>query len=183
MPEKLINVAPDFELVKAQSLRGGSTSDPVLHKESFRGAPAVIVTVRNIGVALRVTIEEGLEKVAEDLTSGASVTLRYEALAEKQFPWNFKFTLDKLGGVEGILSARLEIFQMKLHREPAMVATTGRVQPHGRVHVVKPGDSLWKIALQLFGDGNKWSKIYDANRAAIGPNPDLIRPGLRLTIP
>jgi LysM repeat protein len=183
MPERLTNVASDFQLMKAQTLRNTSNAGPVLHKETFRGAPAVIVTLKNNGVALQVTIEEGLEKVAEHLAPGASLTLRYEALAEKPFPWNFTFTLDTLGGGDGALNARLEIFQIKRAAEAAIVATTGFAQPKGRVHVVKPGDSLWKIAQQLLGDGNKWPKIYDANKAAIGANPDLIRPGLRLTIP
>jgi nucleoid-associated protein YgaU len=50
---------------------------------------------------------------------------------------------------------------------------------------VKAGDTLSAIALHFYGDGTEpsWRKIYDANKAVIGPDPDLIRPDQILTIP
>jgi nucleoid-associated protein YgaU len=33
-----------------------------------------------------------------------------------------------------------------------------------RVHVVKDGESLWKIAKVELGDGGRWNEIYEANR-------------------
>ena len=52
----------------------------------------------------------------------------------------------------------------------------------GTTYTVKSGDSLSKIARHFYGDGNKWKKIHAANADKI-PNPDLIHPGLELTIP
>lgn len=52
----------------------------------------------------------------------------------------------------------------------------------GTTYVVKSGDSLSKIAKHFYGDGSKWKKIHAANADKI-PNPDLIHPGLQLTIP
>ena len=52
----------------------------------------------------------------------------------------------------------------------------------GQTYTVKSGDSLSKIAKHLYGDGNKWHRIYEANRDKI-KNPDLIHPGQELTIP
>lgn len=52
-----------------------------------------------------------------------------------------------------------------------------------RIHVVKTGDWLSKIAQTYYGDINKWKTIYDANKTIIGNNPDLILPGMRLVIP
>jgi nucleoid-associated protein YgaU len=52
----------------------------------------------------------------------------------------------------------------------------------GKTYTVKAGDSLSKIAKHFYGDGAKWKKIHAANAAKI-PNPDLIHPGLQLTIP
>jgi nucleoid-associated protein YgaU len=46
-----------------------------------------------------------------------------------------------------------------------------------------PGDSLSKIAQKFYGNPSLWSKIYQANKALIGPNPNLILPGQTLTIP
>jgi nucleoid-associated protein YgaU len=52
----------------------------------------------------------------------------------------------------------------------------------GRNYIVKKGDNLSKIAKQFYGDPGKWKKIHAANADKI-PNPDLIHPGLQLTIP
>jgi nucleoid-associated protein YgaU len=52
----------------------------------------------------------------------------------------------------------------------------------GRNYIVKTGDNLSKIAKQFYGDPAKWKKIHAANADKI-PNPDLIHPGLQLTIP
>jgi nucleoid-associated protein YgaU len=49
-------------------------------------------------------------------------------------------------------------------------------------YTVKKGDSLSKIAREFYGDPGKWKKIHAANADKI-PNPDLIHPGLQLTIP
>lgn len=55
---------------------------------------------------------------------------------------------------------------------------------------VRPGDSLWLIAERLLpaGAGNghitvAWHRLHAANRAAIGPDPDLVLPGTRLHVP
>jgi LysM domain len=52
----------------------------------------------------------------------------------------------------------------------------------GRTYVVVSGDSLSKIAKHQYGDAQKWSRIYEANRNII-KNPDLIYPGQELRIP
>lgn len=54
--------------------------------------------------------------------------------------------------------------------------------PAAQTYTVKAGDSLSKIAKQLYGDANAWRKIYQANTDKI-KNPDLIHPGQVLTIP
>ena len=49
-------------------------------------------------------------------------------------------------------------------------------------YTVKKGDSLWRIAGELLGDGTEWKKLYEENRELIGENPDLILPGTELAI-
>lgn len=51
-----------------------------------------------------------------------------------------------------------------------------------KTYTVKSGDSLWKISEQVYGNGNDWRKIYEANKDRI-QNPDVIQPGWVLTIP
>ena len=50
-------------------------------------------------------------------------------------------------------------------------------------YTVERGDSLWKIAQDVYGDGNLWTKIYDENEDVIGGNPGLIYPGQVFNIP
>ena len=52
-----------------------------------------------------------------------------------------------------------------------------------RTYVVVKGDSLSKIAKAFYGSAGKWRLIYEANKAVVGNNPDLIKPGQVLTIP
>jgi nucleoid-associated protein YgaU len=51
-----------------------------------------------------------------------------------------------------------------------------------RTYTVAAGDSLSKIAKKLYGDANKWKRIFEANRDIL-KNPDLIHPGQVLKIP
>ena len=51
-----------------------------------------------------------------------------------------------------------------------------------QTYTVKGGDSLSKIAKELYGDASKWKVIFEANRDSI-KNPDLIHPGQVFTIP
>jgi resuscitation-promoting factor RpfA len=55
---------------------------------------------------------------------------------------------------------------------------------------VVPGDSLWRIAARHLGPtatpsdvAAHWPRWYEANRATIGPDPDLMLVGTRLRPP
>lgn len=54
--------------------------------------------------------------------------------------------------------------------------------PKTKTYTVVKGDCLWNIAKKYYGDGSKWTKIYNANKSKI-KNPNLIYPGQKLTIP
>lgn len=63
--------------------------------------------------------------------------------------------------------------------------TSGRDQPETtgtQSYTVKSGDSLSAIARKLTGSTN-WQAIYEQNKAVIGSNPNMIKPGQVLTIP
>ncbi|HZD72193.1 MAG TPA: LysM domain-containing protein [Actinomycetes bacterium] len=67
---------------------------------------------------------------------------------------------------------------------------SGSGEPAAR-HMIQPGDTLWSIsAAHLPADarsesaiGRYWRRIYGANRDALGSDPDLIHPGVTLSIP
>lgn len=59
-----------------------------------------------------------------------------------------------------------------------------------RTVVVRRGDSLWRLAQDLLPSGadpaavaDLCTRLYVANRAVIGDDPDLIRPGQHLRVP
>lgn len=51
-----------------------------------------------------------------------------------------------------------------------------------RFHVVQSGETLWQIAQQECGDGDRYPEIYAANRDQL-QSPDHILPGQKLRIP
>ncbi|MGI9605096.1 MAG: peptidoglycan-binding protein LysM [Acidimicrobiales bacterium] len=50
------------------------------------------------------------------------------------------------------------------------------------MYVVKSGDTLWAIANEAYGDGNRYPEIFEANKPML-TDPDLIFPGQVLRIP
>lgn len=61
---------------------------------------------------------------------------------------------------------------------------------HAETVIVARGDSLWKISAKLLPAGSSdaeidtaWRTIYQKNTDVIGPDPDLLLPGMQLTLP
>lgn len=54
--------------------------------------------------------------------------------------------------------------------------------PKATTYTVKKGDTLWGIAKKYYGNGAKYTKIYEANKKKI-KNPNLIYVGQVFTIP
>lgn len=49
-------------------------------------------------------------------------------------------------------------------------------------YIVQSGDTLWKIADEQLGDGNRYTEIFEANRDVL-ESPDHILPGQELKVP
>lgn len=61
--------------------------------------------------------------------------------------------------------------------------TSGSPEPkQNTTYTVKKGDCLWNIAKAIYGDGSKYTKIYEANKDKI-TNPNLIYVDQVFTIP
>jgi nucleoid-associated protein YgaU len=54
--------------------------------------------------------------------------------------------------------------------------------PYTQTYVVKPGDSLSKIAQHYYGDASLYDKIFQANRDVL-KDPNKIQVGQKLRIP
>jgi nucleoid-associated protein YgaU len=63
-------------------------------------------------------------------------------------------------------------------------AETSRLEPPvPKTYTVVTGDSLWKIAQKIFKKGARYPEINELNKATIGDDPNLIKPGQVLTMP
>lgn len=78
---------------------------------------------------------------------------------------------------------------VRTNDQPAATVTPPKKAPtappatrSARKYVVRPGDTLSKISLQLYGTRSKFKDIYNANRGAMKSESDL-KVGLELTIP
>ncbi|MFG2652614.1 transglycosylase SLT domain-containing protein [Streptomyces sp. NPDC048436] len=65
--------------------------------------------------------------------------------------------------------------------EAAQAGTAAKPAAAPKTYVVAAGDSLAKIAREHSIDGG-WKKLYQDNRSALGGDPKLIHPGLKLTL-
>lgn len=54
--------------------------------------------------------------------------------------------------------------------------------PNEKNYTIKKGDTLWNVAKKLYGDGEKYKLIYEANKDKI-KNPNLVKEGQKLIIP
>jgi len=74
---------------------------------------------------------------------------------------------------DGKVIARLEV--------PFGKTTTGEVVTPQAITIV-PGNNLWRIAQRIYGEGLRYTVIYQANRGLI-KDPDLIYPGQVFVLP
>ena len=79
-----------------------------------------------------------------------------------------------LTGPDGKVMARVEL--------PFSRAEPLRDLAPGSVVFVQPGNSLWRLARASYGEGLRYSVIYEANKDQIR-NPDLIYPGQVFVLP
>jgi len=76
-------------------------------------------------------------------------------------------------------AAREEAAEVESRRTYAAEAKAAAA---GRTYVVKSGDTLSGIALDMYGDAGRWPEIFEANKDKI-KDPNLIYPGQELRIP
>ena len=66
--------------------------------------------------------------------------------------------------------------------QPAAAKPQGSNGGGGRTYTVKSGDTLSKIAKEMYGNASDYNKIFQANRDKLS-DPDKIMPGQELVIP
>lgn len=86
--------------------------------------------------------------------------------------WHEIYQLNQstIGGDPSLIHAGT---QLQMPDAPNLTADGGH-------YIVQPGDNLWDISRHQFGDGSRWTEIYQNNQSVIGDNPNLIHPGQQL---
>jgi nucleoid-associated protein YgaU len=131
--------------------------------------------------------DAGLDPTGLKFAFGAgSITVSGDIADESQR----RRILDVLSGIEGIKTVNDEM----VVPEPAAVPTPAPEPPVAvlesaeedgsgvRTYTVVSGDTLWKIAERMYGNGSHYMKIFEANTDQL-ENPDQIFPGQELVIP
>ncbi len=79
---------------------------------------------------------------------------------------------------------RKEEFAARLKAQPVGDKAQGKVNSLS-MHTIQSDETLSGIAQKYYGHATReyWMVIYEANKAVIGDNPGLIKPGVELTIP
>tara|TARA_R110000868_G_scaffold231583_2_gene485000 strand:- start:530 stop:1618 length:1089 start_codon:yes stop_codon:yes gene_type:complete len=88
-------------------------------------------------------------------------------------PGLYRMRVDRVGPA-GKVVARVEL--------PFSRAEPVRNLAEGTVIFVQPGNSLWRLARRSYGEGLRYTEIYQANRDQIR-DPDLIYPGQVFVVP
>ncbi len=99
--------------------------------------------------------------------------------------------LSKNGRIEPGMELKMPKVEAKkitlVEKTNKVIATPEPIKANKSIEVgeytTQNGDSLWKIAVNSYGDGFKWTKIYWDNRVVIGKEPNLLYSGLKITIP
>ncbi len=121
------------------------------------------------GAVVRVYLNEA---VLGDARAGADGVWRLTP-EQRIRPGSYTLRADRIGG-DGAVLARIEVgFE---HGGP--VGTW----PEGREIIVVRGHTLWWIARRLYGRGEQYTLIFEANRDSIR-DPDLIYPGQVFALP
>lgn len=99
---------------------------------------------------------------------------RWTLTPDRQLPpGNYALRIDQIAP-DGKVIARIEL--------PFVRGEPLTDIPAGRIVIIQPGDHLWKIARDRYGNGLQYTLIYDANRQQIR-DPDLIFPGQIFSLP
>jgi nucleoid-associated protein YgaU len=86
-------------------------------------------------------------------------------------------------GMTIVIPDASEVVARDASAEPASATIPAPGLDSTREYRVQPNDSLYKIALRLYGRADKLDAIYELNKDQIGPNRSYLKAGMILKLP
>lgn len=117
---------------------------------------------------LKVSMED--YKITEDAKNGFDLTVKINLKQWKNYGTKTVCISSEAGKLQASVESPRE-------------ANTSPAPAAAQAYTVVKGDCLWNIAKKFYGNGSKYTVIYNANESVIGGNPNRIYPGQVLTIP
>lgn len=100
---------------------------------------------------------------------------RWQLTPEAQIaPGVYTLRVDQLAA-DGRVAQRIELPFSRAEPSQDLIGDADKI-------VVQPGNSLWRIARRIYGEGTRYTVIYQANRVMIR-DPDMIYPGQVFAVP
>lgn len=117
---------------------------------------------------IKVTLED--YKIVEDANEGFDLKIKISLKQYRDY------------GTKTV-NVQIAASKPKATVEPQREAVSSPAPAAAQSYTVVKGDCLWNVAKKFYGNGSKYTVIYNANKGVIGGNPNLIYPGQVLTIP
>ena len=117
---------------------------------------------------VKIYLNNKLFDVIKSDNSGIWISKLYQKIEEGNYSLKVELIQnDKVTGVSITPFTRINISKLKFEKDNV---------------IVQPGNSLWRIARKVYGDGFRYTIIFEANKNKIN-NPDLIFPGQIFKLP
>ena len=135
-------------------------------------------------------------RLLENIRSAVSLTIKVKGDTKHMAARNImisglgkadgKYFIDRVThskNAKGVYTCSIRAHLCVTHTDFSSVAPLPKqTAANGTTYTVVKGDCLWNIAKRFYGNGAKYTLIYNANKGII-KNPSLIYPGQVLTIP
>ena len=189
--------APAEETSAVSGAAGSGQALAVVMPEQGGGASTVLQSPESAGIAdqelVLVAIEydpDGQVIISGRTRPGARVLLYIdnlpigEATAGADGQWSLAPTAEVAPGLHRLRIDQLDDGGQVVARVETPFSRADALidLPADRFVVVQPGNSLWRIARRSYGEGVRYSVIYESNQSQIR-DPDLIYPGQIFVVP
>lgn len=134
---------------------------------------------KNIGHKLFGKEEEAPEKIKEHIEEDNPGIKNLE-VEVKDGVATIKGETDDPSALEKVILMAGNVFGIEAVHAEEVIAPKQTINVE--YYEIKKGDSLWKIADTVYGNGADYPKIFEANKEVI-KDPDLIFPGQMIRIP